>query len=41
MNRYEQVKDKKIGGGVILMTIILIALTGEDGFTLNICKAMP
>ncbi|WP_031437167.1 DUF3014 domain-containing protein [Methylobacter tundripaludum] len=32
MNRYEQVKDKKIGGGVILMTIILIALTGGGWF---------
>jgi len=32
MNRYDQVKDKKIGGGVILMTIILIALTGGGWF---------
>jgi len=32
MNRYEQVKDKKIGGGVILVAIILIALTGGGWF---------
>lgn len=32
MNRYEQVKDKKVGGGVILVAIILIALTGGGWF---------
>jgi len=32
MNRYDQVKDKKIGGGVILVAIILIALTGGGWF---------
>ncbi len=32
MNRYDQVKDKKIGGGVILAAIILIALTGGGWF---------
>ncbi|MGZ4956951.1 MAG: DUF3014 domain-containing protein [Methylobacter sp.] len=32
MNRYEQVKDKKIGGDVILVAIILIALTGGGWF---------
>ncbi len=33
MNRYDdQVKDKKIGGGMILVAIILIALTGGGWF---------
>lgn len=32
MNRYDQAKDKKIGGGVILVAIILIALTGVGWF---------
>ncbi|MDO9049708.1 MAG: DUF3014 domain-containing protein [Methylobacter sp.] len=32
MNRYDQVKDKKIGGGVILVAIILIALPGVGWF---------
>ncbi|MDO9268578.1 MAG: DUF3014 domain-containing protein [Methylobacter sp.] len=32
MNRYEQVKDKKIGGGVILAAIMLIVLTSAGWF---------